>query len=382
MSKRDYYEVLGVDKSTASDEVKKSYRKLAMKYHPDRTANLSDKEKKVTEEKFKELQEAYAVLSDPQKKQMYDQMGHAGVSGNQGGGGGHGGFSGADFDDIFDMFGMGGKKSRGGGGSRAHKGRDLEFQIDIELEQSAFGYEKELTYPRTEKCSTCHGKGAKNDSDIISCKTCNGVGQVRYSQGFFSIQQDCPDCHGAGKTIKTPCSNCRGNGMVKENKTIKLNIPAGIDEGATLRVSGAGESSFDGGQNGDLHIHIHIKPHKFFTRKENDLYCEVPITFITATLGAEIDIPTIDNKIVKLKIPEGTQTNSNLRIKDKGIKSMRGYGYGDLYCRIFVETPVKLSEEQKQLLQQFAKCGGNATYANNHPKHHSFLDRFKNLFTH
>ncbi len=385
MSKRDYYEVLGVAKGASDEEIKKSYRKLAMKHHPDRVTTLPDAEKKKAEEKFKELQEAYAVLSDPQKKQMYDQFGHRGVEGNNAGGGFGGSGGSGNFDDIFETFGdiFGGGR-RGGGGQRSSqmRGRDLEFQIEITLENSAFGYEKEITFPRTEKCGVCNGSGSKKDSDVVTCKTCKGAGQVRFSQGFFSIQQDCPDCHGAGKVIKEPCTNCRGAGLVKENKKIKVNIPAGVDDGSTLRITGEGEAGFGGGgPSGDLYVHVRIKSHKFFTRQGKDLHCEVPISFITAALGGEIEVPTIDGKAVKLKVPEGTQSNSSLRVRDKGIKSLRGIGCGDLYCHIFVETPVKLSSEQKEILRKFGEDSGGEYSALHHPKSKSFIDKLKNFFT-
>ena len=389
MSKRDYYEVLGLSKGAGDDEIKKSYRKLAMKFHPDRVSTLPDAEKKVAEEKFKELQEAYAVLSDPQKKQMYEQFGHAGVGGNSAsGGGGHGGFQGggAGFEDIFEAFGdiFGGGGGRGGRGQSRNgpmRGNDLEYQIEISLQESAFGCEKPITFPRTEKCGTCSGSGAKKGSETITCKTCNGNGQVRFAQGFFSVQQTCPDCHGSGKQIKDPCPDCRGVGLVKDRKKINVNVPAGIDDGATLRITGEGEAGLNGGPNGDLYVHIRVKAHKFFTRQGKDLHCEVPISFITASLGGEVDVPTLDGKAVKLKVPEGTQTSGVLRVREKGIKSLRGLGFGDLYCHIIVETPVKLTEKQKDILRQFDEDSGGERSANHHPKSKSFLDKLKDMFT-
>jgi len=383
MSKRDYYEVLGVSKGAADDEIKKSYRKLAMKYHPDRVSTMPDAEKKQAEEKFKELQEAYAVLSDAQKRQIYDQVGHAGFQtggGHQAGGGGFHGFSGG-FEDIFETFGDifgGGRGQRGGGKPR---GSDMEIQLEITLENSAFGLEKEITYPKTEKCGTCNGSGAKKGSEPINCKTCNGVGQVRFAQGFFSVQQTCPDCRGAGKVIKDPCGDCRGNGLVRVSKKLKVNIPAGIDDGSTLRMTGEGEAGFHGGTNGDLYIHIRVKPHKVFTRKGKDLYCEVPISFITAALGGEVSVPTLDGKVVQLKIPEGTQSASTLRIREKGVKSLRGNTHGDLYCNMYVETPVKLSAEQKDLLRKFEQQSGGENSAVHQPRAKSFVDKLKGLFT-
>jgi molecular chaperone DnaJ len=374
--KKDYYELLGVSKSATDDEIKKAYRKLAMKYHPDRVSNLSDKEKKEAEEKFKELQAAYAVLSDPQKKQMYDQFGHEGVSG-AGGGGGFG--QGGGFEDIFrdfgDFFGGGGRR-----GNRAPAGQDLEFGVEITLEEAAIGLQKEIKYPRTVKCAPCNGNGAKNIKDVVTCKTCNGNGQVRYSQGFFTVQQDCPDCNGAGKKIKDPCGSCRGAGIVRENKTLMINIPAGVDTGSTLRINGEGSVGGINSPSGDLYIHIQIKNHKFYRRDGSDLHCEVPISFITAALGGEIDVPTIDGQIIKLKIPEGTQTNGILRIKSKGMKSLRRGGIGDLLCHIYVETPVKLTVDQKDLLKKFGESSGGENSALHHPKSKSFLDKLKAIF--
>ena len=384
MSKRDFYEILGVAKGAADDEIKKAYRKLAMKFHPDRVSTLPDAEKKKSEEKFKELQEAYAVLSDPQKKQMYDQFGHAGVGGNSASGGQGGGFSGGGgFEDIFDAFGdiFGGGGRRGG--QQRHdapmRGGDLECTVEICLEESAFGCEKEVKFPRTEKCSSCNGKGAKNPQDVTGCTTCNGAGQVRYAQGFFSVQQPCPDCHGRGKTVKNPCNVCRGNGLVRENRKVKVTIPAGIDNGSTLRLTGEGEAGLNNGPNGDLFVHVAVKQHKVFTRKGKDLHCEVPINFITAALGGEVSVPTIDGKKVSLKVPEGTQTNQILRIREKGIKALRGITNGDLYCHIFVETPVKLTDSQKNVLRQFADDSGGSDSHN--PKSKSFFDTLKGLFT-
>ncbi len=383
MTKRDYYEVLGVAKGASDDEIKKAYRKLAMKYHPDRVATMPDAEKKQAEEKFKELQEAYAVLSDPQKKQMYDQFGHAGVGGNSASGGGFEGFtSGAGFEDIFDVFG----DIFGGGGRRreqrngAMRGSDLEYNIQITLEESAFGCDKEIKFPRTEKCSTCDGKGSKKPEDVVTCKTCNGAGQVRFSQGFFSVQQPCPDCHGRGKTIKNPCADCRGSGLIRANRKVNVTIPGGIDNGSTLRLTGEGEAGLNGGPNGDLYVHVSVKQHKVFSRQGKDLHCEVPISFVTASLGGEVDVPTIDGKSVKLKIPEGTQTNQVLRIREKGIKGLRSVMVGDLYCHMFVETPVKLTNEQKELIQKFGELSGGQN-SPHHPKTKTFFDKVKDFFS-
>ena len=387
MSKRDYYEVLGVSKGASDDEIKKSYRKLAMKFHPDRVSSLPDKEKKESEEKFKEIQEAYAVLSDPQKKQMYEQFGHAGVGGNSASGGpgfGGGGFSGGGFEDIYEAFGdiFGGGRRGGGsqGRSSQMRGNDLEVQVEITLQESANGVEKPITFARTEKCETCTGTGSKKGSQPVTCNTCGGNGQVRFSQGFFSVQQACPDCHGSGKVIKDPCSDCRGSGLIKKRKSINVTIPAGIDDGSTLRLTGEGEAGFNGGPNGDLYVHVRIRPHKFFTRQGKDLHCEVTVSMVTAALGGNVDVPTLDGRKVHLKVPEGTQTNSVLRIREKGIKALRGIGYGDLYCHIILETPVKLTDKQKELLRQFEIESGGENSARHNPKAKSFMDKLKDIF--
>lgn len=378
MTKRDYYEVLGLSRGASDEEIKKSYRKLAMKFHPDRVSTLPDAEKKHAEEKFKELQESYAVLSDAQKKQMYDQFGHAGVNGNSAASGsGHSGF-----EDMFETFGdiFGGSRRGGQRGAQGARGRDLEYQIEITLEESAFGAEKQIAFPRTEKCGTCNGSGAKKGSEVITCTTCKGNGQVRFSQGFFSVQQACPDCNGAGKIVRDHCPICRGVGLVKENRKVKVNIPAGVDEGATLRLSGEGEAGLNSGTNGDLYVHIRISQHKIFKRQGRDLHCEVPISFITAALGGEVEVPTLDNKIVKLKIPEGTQTSSSLRVKEKGVKALRGISYGDLYCHILAETPVKLTDAQKQILRQFETEIGGDRSAKHQPKTRTFINKLKDIF--
>jgi molecular chaperone DnaJ len=384
MSKRDYYEVLGVARGASDDDIKKAYRKLAMKFHPDRVSTLSDSEKKQSEEKFKEIQEAYAVLSDPQKKQMYEQFGHAGVGGNSASGGpGFAGGAGGGFEDIFEAFGDifgGGRGGRGQTRNGPMRGNDLEFQVEISMLESANGIEKPITFPRTEKCGTCSGSGAKKGSQPVTCNTCNGKGQVRFAQGFFSVQQTCPDCHGSGKRIKDPCADCRGSGLIQQRKTVNVNIPAGIDDGSTLRLTGEGEAGFNGGPNGDLYVHVRIKPHKFFTRQGKDLHCEVTVSMITATLGGEVDVPTLDGKKVQLKVPEGTQTNSVLRIREKGIKALRGLGYGDLYCHIILETPVKLTDKQKDLLRQFEADSGGENLARHNPKSKSFMDKLKDIF--
>jgi molecular chaperone DnaJ len=381
MNKRDYYEVLGVNRSASDEEIKKSYRKLAMKYHPDRLSGLSDSEKKSAENSFKEVQEAYSVLSDPQKKQMYEQFGHAGVSGNAAGPDPRG-FSGGGFEDIFEAFGdiFGNNTGARGGRSSQMRGRDLELQIEISLSESALGCEKPVSFRRTESCHDCNGSGTKSNSQTISCKTCNGKGQVRYAQGFFSVQQTCPDCRGQGKTIKDPCPDCRGSGLIQQQKTLSVSIPAGIDHGSTLRMNGEGEAGLNGATNGDLYIHVAIKPHQFFERKGKDLHCEIPINIITATLGGEVDVPTLTGKSVTLNVPEGTQSNSILRIRDKGVKSLRSSSYGDLYCHIVLEIPIKLTNTQKDLLKAFGEELKKDNNYRHQPKSKSFIDKIKELF--
>lgn len=383
MSERDYYEVLGVAKGASDDEIKKAYRKLAMKYHPDRTSGLSDVEKKQAEEKFKEIQSAYAVLSDSQKKQAYDQFGHRSTSASDSGGfggGGFGGFSGGSggFEDVFgdifgDIFGGGGRSGRGRSPNGPIDGEDLEMGIEITLEDSAFGTEKSLKYQHNISCKECKGVGAKNPSDIVTCTTCQGHGQVRFAQGMFSIQQACPDCHGTGKMVKNPCTYCRGAGLIRDSANIKVTIPAGIDDGQSLKVASAGNSGKNGGRSGDLYVRISIKKHKVFNRKINDLYCEIHINFVLAALGGEVEVPSLDKAKIMLKIPEGTQTGNVLRISQKGIKGLRTKSTGDLYCKIIVETPINLNDDQKKLLAEF----GSSINHKHNPQSQSFFSKIK-----
>jgi molecular chaperone DnaJ len=380
MSDRDYYEVLGVAKGASDEEVKKSYRKLAMKYHPDRTAGMSDSEKKAAENKFKEIQAAYAVLSDPQKKQAYDQFGHRSTSASDSGGFG-GGFSGSSggFEDVFgdifgDIFGGGRRSARSSNGPI--DGEDLEMATEITLEDSAFGTEKSVKYQHNVTCKECKGVGAKNAADVITCPTCQGHGQVRFAQGMFSIQQPCPDCQGSGKKVKTPCTYCRGAGLIRDNANIKITIPAGIDDGQSLKVAGAGNAGRKGGINGDLYVRVSIKKHKVFTRKINDLYCDVHINFVVAALGGEVEVPSLDKAKIMLKIPEGTQSGSILRISQKGLKGLRTKSLGDLYCKIIVETPINLNDDQKKILAEF---GASINHKQN-PQSQSFFSKIKGMF--
>lgn len=382
MSDKDFYDVLGVAKSASDDEIKKAYRKLAMKYHPDR--NPDNKE---AEEKFKEVQKAYDVLSDKQKRATYDQFGHAGVdpNGMGGGAGGFGGFGGFgaggqgfDFGDIFSqMFGGG---AGGGGRQQSYQGADLQYSVEISLEEAATGISKQITIPTYEECDVCHGSGAKPGTNATTCSTCRGSGTVHVRQAIFQIQQTCPTCHGSGKEIKDPCNKCHGDGRVKTTKTVEVNIPAGIDDGQRIRLSGEGEPGLRGAPSGDLYIHVSVKPHNVFQRDPDaptDLHCELPISFPTAALGGEVEVPTLDGK-VKLSIPAGTQNGKRLRVKGKGIKSVRSSLVGDLYCHVMVETPVNLTDRQKEILREFESIA--STDRSQTPKQKSFLDKLKEMF--
>ncbi|MGL1832671.1 molecular chaperone DnaJ [Rhodocyclaceae bacterium SMB388] len=374
MAKRDYYEVLGINRDAGTDDIKKAYRKLAMKHHPDR--NPDSKE---AEGKFKELSEAYEALSDPQKKAAYDRYGHAGVEQSMGGGGpGAQGFDGfADaFSDIFgDIFGGGGR----GGRSNVYRGADLRYNLEISLEEAARGSEKTIRIPTVEECDTCHGSGAKPGTQPQTCSTCGGAGQVRIQQGFFSIQQTCPKCHGTGRIIPDPCSSCGGAGRVKSHKTLEVKIPAGIDEGMRLRHAGHGEPGVNGGPPGDLYVEIRIRSHAVFKRDGDDLHCEMPISFTTAALGGEIEIPTLDG-MARLKIPAETQSGRAFRLRGKGIRNVRSHTHGDLMCHVVVETPVKLTERQKELLREFEEVSSSNVDRHN-PKAKSWMDKVKDFFS-
>lgn len=374
MAKRDFYEILGVAKNASEDDIKKAYRKLAMKYHPDR--NPDNKE---AEEKFKEVKEAYEMLTNPEKREAYDRYGHAGVDPNMGGGGfgaGAGGFGDA-FGDIFgDIFGGG--RGRGGGGPQVYRGADLRYNLEITLEQAAHGYETTIRVPSWDKCDTCHGSGAKPGTQPVTCTTCAGHGQVRMQQGFFSIQQTCPKCHGSGKIIPEPCAACGGAGRIKRNKTLEVKIPAGIDNGMRIRSTGNGEPGTNGGPPGDLYVEIHIKPHQVFQREGDDLHCEMPISFSKAALGGEIEVPTLTGK-VSFTVPEGTQTGKTFRLKGKGIKGVRSGYTGDLFCHVVVETPVKLTEKQKDLLREFERMT-NEGGAKHSPQSKGWMDKVKDFF--
>lgn len=348
-TKRDYYDVLGISKGASEDEIKKAYRKMAMKHHPDRNPD----NKKASEEKFKEINEANDILSDQQKREAYDRYGHAGIDPNMGGGGG---FQGGGFSDAFgDIFGdiFGGGRSRGGG-PQMYRGADLRYNLEISLEQAANGFDTTIRVPSWDNCDTCKGSGAKPGTSPTTCTTCGGQGQVRMQQGFFSIQQTCPKCQGKGQVIADPCNTCNGAGRVKRNKTLEVKIPSGIDDGMRIRSTGNGEPGQNGGPPGDLYVEVHIKPHPIFQRDGDDLHCEIPISFAKATLGGEIEVPTLAGK-VSFTVPEGTQTGKVFRLRGKGIKGVRSGHTGDLFCHVGLETPVKLTDRQKELLQELDK---------------------------
>jgi molecular chaperone DnaJ len=378
MAKRDYYEVLGVARNASEEEIKKAYRRLAMKYHPDRNHGEGLKE---AEARFKEVKGAYETLCDAQKRAAYDQFGHAGVDPNMGGfgGGGGDGFGGfaEAFGDIFgDLFGQG----RGRGGRQVYRGADLSYALEITLEEAAAGKETQIRIPSWENCDSCHGSGAKPGTRPITCTTCHGAGVVQLRQGFFSVQQTCPQCHGTGQIIPEPCPSCHGQGRVRKHKTLEVKIPAGIDDGMRIRSSGNGEPGKNGGPAGDLYIEVRVKKHDVFERDGDDLHCEVPISFATAALGGEIEVPTLLEGSATIDIPEGTQTGKRFRLRGRGIKGVRSATPGDLYCHVRVETPVKLTEHQKKLLKELDESlrkGG----AKHSPDGSSWAERIKRFFT-
>ena len=377
MAKKDYYEVLDVARNATDEEIKKAYRKLAMKYHPDRNQDNPS-----AEEKFKEVKEAYEMLSDPDKRAAYDQYGHAGVDPNMGAGGFGGGFGGGspfgDFGDIFgDIFGnMGGARQRG---PQVYRGSDLRYTMEISLEDAANGKVTQIRVPSWEECDACHGSGAEPGTSAETCPTCKGQGQVRMSQGFFSVQQTCPTCHGSGKHIPSPCKKCHGQGKTKTQKTLEVNIPAGIEDGMRIRNAGKGEPGVNGGPAGDLFVEIHIKHHPVFERDGTDLHCTIPLAFTQAALGGEIEVPTLHGK-AHMTIPEGTQTGQVFRLRSKGMPHVRSAStIGDLYVHVELEVPVKLTSEQKDLIRQFEeslKHGGEK----HNPKAKGWFDKVKDFF--
>lgn len=379
-TKRDYYEVLGVPKNASDDEIKKAYRKMAMKYHPDRNQGGVDKD---AESKFKEAKEAYEMLSDGQKRAAYDQFGHAGVDpnmrGGMGGAEGFGGFAEA-FGDIFgDVFGGAAGARRGGGGRQVFRGSDLSYAMEITLEEAAAGKDAQIRIPSWDDCGTCHGSGAKPGTQPITCTTCHGQGVVQMRQGFFSVQQTCPQCRGTGKIIPEPCTTCHGQGKIKNNKTLEVKIPAGIDDGMRIRSTGNGEPGTNGGPPGDLYIEVRIAKHEVFEREGDDLHCVVPVSITTAALGGEIQVPTLHGHAA-IDIPDGTQSGKQFRLRGKGIKGLRASYPGDLYCHIRVETPVKLTEHQRKLLKELddsLRKGGDK----HSPSEKGWFDKAKEFFS-
>ena len=373
MSKRDYYEVLGVQKNVSEKDLKRSFKRMAMKLHPDR--NPDDAE---AEEKFKEAKEAYEVLSDQQKRSAYDQFGHAGVDPSMGGGrGGAGGGFGDIFEDVFgDIFG--GSRGGGGGGNRAYRGSDLQYNLELSLEEAVFGKKVDIRIPTKERCDSCGGTGAKKGTNPESCATCQGMGQVRMQQGFFAVQQTCPHCNGAGKVIKEPCTSCSGQGTVDKEKTLEVSIPMGVDTGDRIRLSGEGEAGLNGGPSGDLYVQVNLKKHELFTRDDTNLHCEVPIRITTAALGGEVSVPTLEGEVT-LKIPAETQTGKLFRLRGKGVKSVRNAVAGDLLCKVLVETPVNLTNLQKTLFEEIEACLKNGGERHS-PQQHGWTNKAKTFF--
>ncbi|WP_343153856.1 molecular chaperone DnaJ [Buchnera aphidicola (Mindarus keteleerifoliae)] len=373
MGKKDYYKVLGVSKSSEDRDIKKAYRRLAMKYHPDRNQG-----NKIAEKKFKEIKEAYEVLSNNQKRTAYDQYGHAAFEQGNSGSGFHGNFNtSADFSDIFgDVFGdiFGNSKKE-----RSSKGKDLEYQIELTLEEAVRGTVKKVRIPSLQHCSSCYGTGSKNGLKPKKCSSCNGQGKIQMRKGFFTVQQTCPVCYGKGDIIKVPCNICRGEGKIEKYKNLSIKIPAGVDNNDRIRLNNEGRPGNYGAPNGDLYVEIIVKNHPIFQRKENDLYCEVPINFSMAALGGEIEVPILDGKI-KLKIPSETQSGKLFRMRGKGVKSIRTRYQGDLLCRVIVETPINLNEKQKYLLYQLGKSFDNCKKKKNSPKSKRFFDGVKKFF--
>ncbi|MFO1418727.1 MAG: molecular chaperone DnaJ [Methylotetracoccus sp.] len=371
MAKEDYYELLGVARNASDSDIKKSFRRLAMKFHPDRNTDNPQ-----AEEQFKKIKEAYEILSDPQKRAAYDQFGHAGVDPSMGAAGGHG-FAGDSFSDIFsDVFGdiFGGSRRR----SRAQRGADLRYNLELTLEEAVAGTDVKIRVPTWTNCEECGGSGAKKGSTPTTCSTCQGHGNIRLQQGFFSVQQTCPACRGTGKQIKDACRACQGQGRIQETKTLSVKIPPGVDSGDRIRLGGEGEVGEHGGPAGDLYVQVSVKEHPIFTRDGANLYCEVPISFPTACLGGELDVPTLDGKVV-LKIPPETQSGRLFRLRGKGVKPVRGGAQGDLLCRVQIETPVHLNREQIELIERLNESltGGGSRHS---PQAEGWLDGVKQFF--
>lgn len=385
-TQKDYYDILGVDKNASGDEIKKAYRKLAMKYHPDKVS--SDK-KEEAEEKFKEISEAYGVLSDEEKRRRYDQFGHAGIDSQYTS---EDIYRGADFSDIFKDLGFGGSifdEIFGGGGGfetvfgggpktqrKRYRGADLKYNLSINFEEAVFGTEKEVNIPRKEQCPNCNGEGSAPGSSKQTCPKCKGQGRINMSRGFMNIASTCNRCGGSGKIISVPCSRCHGSGRTKINRKINITIPAGVNNGSHLRVRGEGEAGIRGGRRGDLYVVLNVKEHPIFDRKRADIYCDVPVSFPEAALGTEIEVPTLNGK-AKMKVPPGTQSGKLFRLKGKGVQKVNSYGKGDQYVKVIVETPTNLNSEQKEKLKNFAEsCSIDAT-----PIRKNFLQKIKNFFS-
>ena len=370
MSKRDYYEVLGVSRDADEKEVKKAYRRIAMKYHPDRNPDAPD-----AEDKFREASEAYEILSDREKRAAYDQFGHAGVDPQMGAGGGFQGSFSDIFGDVFgDIFGGGGGRARSG----PQRGADLRYTLDISLEDAVRGATVKIRVPTLVSCEPCDGSGAKPGTSPVTCTTCGGAGQVRMQQGFFQVQQTCPACRGKGTMISDPCTSCHGRGRIEETKTLSVKVPPGVDTGDRIRLSGEGEAGPDGGPPGDLYVEMAVQPHAIFEREGKHLYCEVPINFADAALGGELEVPTLDGR-VKLKIPSETQTGKLFRLRGKGVKPVRGGPEGDLLCRVVVETPVNLTRQQRELLEEFRDTVSDSGTKHS-PRQTSWFEGVKSFF--
>ncbi|TAF13848.1 MAG: molecular chaperone DnaJ [Alphaproteobacteria bacterium] len=378
MSKKDYYELLGVTRSADAEEMKKSYRKLAMQYHPDRNPN-----NKEAEQKFKEISEAYDVLKDPDKKAAYDRFGHAAFEGGRGGAGNAAGFDfSGNFSDIFeDLFSeFTGRRSGGGGNAGAQsarqRGSDLRYNLEISLEDAFHGKKQDINITTSVSCDACHGTGGENGAEAVTCPTCGGRGTIRTQQGFFTVERTCNTCQGTGRIIEKPCRKCGGTGTVRKDRTLSVTIPSGVEEGTRIRLTGEGEAGFRGGAAGDLYIFLSVKNHPLFRREGADVHCAVPITFTTATLGGTVEVPTIEGSRVKVTIPEGTQNGHQFRLRGKGMNILRSKSRGDMFVHARIETPVKLSKKQRDLLQEFDKCSESSTS----PESHSFFDKVREFW--
>jgi molecular chaperone DnaJ len=377
MSKQDFYELLGVSRGASDDELKKAFRKLAMQYHPDKNPNNPE-----AEQKFKEINHAYDVLKDPDKRAAYDRYGHAAFDGGMGGGGGAGGFAGGSFTDIFeDLFSeLTGARRRSGGGaeqSGKRRGSDLRYNLEISLEDAFSGKKQDINITTSVTCDSCHGTGGEGGSEAATCPTCSGRGTIRMQQGFFTVERTCHTCQGTGKVIENPCKKCAGSGTVRKDRSLNVNIPAGVEEGTRIRLSGEGEAGYRGGPAGDLYIFLSVKAHPFFRRDGADIHCTVPISFTTAALGGTTEVPTIEGTRAKVTVPEGTQTGHQFRLRGKGMSTLRSKTRGDMFVHVRVETPVNLTRKQKDLLQEFQKASGEKS---NNPESQGFFDRMREFW--